>query len=96
MRQYKLKDENQGEEYRLHTGDRLVLRDNAIGGFEVVYAGKPDNVRFSLIAQEREAFSKRMNGNLFFRDDDKSITLDDREFGVLDVNDHSLLLKYLH
>ena len=94
MVQYKL--DKLGEEYNLKVGDRLVLKDSLLEGYEIVYAGKPNDNKFSLIATEREFFGRlRMQGNLSFPVDKKKLSLEEKELGILGVDDESILLKHL-
>lgn len=93
MEQYKLN--HPGEEYKLSTGDKLVLEDSIWSGFDVVYAGKPADNKFSLLYTEREVMSRRMQGNLFFPTSQKNLKLHENELEVLAVDDSSILLKYI-
>ena len=93
MEQYKLKLPN--EEYQLNVGDRLVLEDSLLAGFEIVYAGKPADDIFSLLCTERELLSRRMQGNLFFPANTKDLKLQDKELEVLAVDANSIHLKYI-
>jgi hypothetical protein len=93
MEQYKLNQP--GEEYRLNTGDRLVLKDNLLFGFEFVYAGKSADDKFSLLCTEREFLSRRMQGSLFFPINQKNLLLNESELEVMAVNEGSISLKHI-
>ncbi len=93
MKQYKL--DNLNEEYRLNIGDRLVLEDSLFAGFDIVYAGKPSNNKFSLVCTQYEFMLRRMQGNLFFPDNLKKLRLHHKELEVLTEDSDFILLKYI-
>ena len=91
MQQYRLGQLSNGV-VPMKVGDRLVLEDSLWSGFDVVYAGMPSDKLFSLLCREREIFSTRMQGNLYFPSDSVTIDLHDTKLEVREVKPDILVL----
>jgi hypothetical protein len=94
MKQYKINQKKPNEEYSLNIGDRLVLEDSILEGAEIVYAGMPnDNISF--IYTDRELFSTRTRGNLFFPNGKKELSVHNKNLEVLSASSVKISLKYI-